>query len=199
MRRIQTILFWAGCVLGAAVICPASWAQPDPAVPAPSLLQVLTLRDGSQIKGHLIEVDGDHYVFQSLQLGDIRVRASEVQSITTDRGMCALPAGPSPADPGSLLGPSAANSPFYAQVREIQQQYFSDPKVMASLQELANDPEIVKILSDPQLLQAVFSMNPQQIMNDPQAQQLFQNPKIQSLIQQVGQQMNVSPEPAPQP
>lgn len=141
--------------------------------------QVITLKDGSQIKGELSKIDNGVYTIKTPMIGDVHVAASDVISITNGSASAALP----PA--GSFNGG----------MDQEMMTSMSSPQSMAIIQQMVQDPEILKALSDPALVQAVVSHNYQAAQNNPKIQELMSNPKIQALLQQVAaqqQQKNTS-------
>lgn len=147
--------------------------------------QVITLKDGSQIKGQLSGIDNGVYTVKTPIIGDIHVAASDVASITNGDAAAALPANTSPS-----LG-STPN--MDQQIAASQKQLMSNPQSMATLQEMMQDPEIMQALQDPALVQAVTSHDLEAVKNNPNIQKLMSNPKMQALLQKLAaQQQNTS-------
>lgn len=142
-------------------------------------LQSIALKDGTVVKGFLkAVVDGD-YVIQTQNLGELKIPAAEIASITA--------AGLTPANTPI---PSLNSSPsFEGMVRNIQQKYLSDPAITADLQALASDPEIMNLILDPGVFNAIMSMDPNTIQNNPGVQKMLQNPKIQKLMQEIKEKL----------
>jgi hypothetical protein len=148
--------------------------------------QVITLKDGSQIKGQLSGIENGVYTVKTPIIGDIHVAASDVASITTGGGA-----------PASAL-PQASGAPVPITDQQImtqQKSLMANPAAMADLQQMAQDPEIMKVLSDPALMQAVSSHDYQALQNNPKLKELMSNPKMQALLQRMTaqqQQQNTS-------
>lgn len=141
--------------------------------------QVITLKDGSQIKGQLSGIENGVYTVKTPIIGDVHVAASDVASITTG--------GSAPA--ASL--PPAGGAPVPISDQQImaqQQSLMANPAAMADLQQMAQDPEIMKALSDPALVQAVTSHDYQALQSNPKLQELMSNPKMQALVQRIADQ-----------
>jgi hypothetical protein len=150
--------------------------------------QVITLKDGSQIKGVLAGVDNGVYTVKTPIIGDVHVAASDVSSITNGAGngtaaaaATAAPVAPVASDPGT-----APN--LDAEIAASQKKLMSNPQSMATLQEMAQDPDIMKALSDPDLVQAITSHDYQAVQNNPKIQELMNNPKMQALLQKLAAQ-----------
>ena len=157
--------------------------------------QVITLKDGSQIKGQLSGIVDGVYTIKTPIIGNVTVNASDVASITNG----ATPAATAPAAsvPSQAavqnVAPSGSTSNLDQQVAANQQKLMSNPQSMAILREMMQDPEIMQALQDPALVQAVTSHDYQAVQNNPGVQKLLNNPKMQALLQQlVSQQQNTS-------
>jgi hypothetical protein len=153
--------------------------------------QVITLKDGSQIKGVLSGIENGVYTVKTPIIGDVHVAASDVSSITNGN-----------AAPAAINPPAASTAPNQAlgsipnldqQIATNQQKLISNPQSMAMLQEMAQDPEIMQALQDPAVLQAVTSHDYQAIANNPKIQALMNNPKMQAFMQKLqAQQQSAS-------
>ena len=157
--------------------------------------QVITLKDGSQIKGQLSGIENGIYTIKTPIIGDVHVAASDVASITTG-GAPAAGVNQNNAGNAAALPPTGAPIPITdQQIMAQQQKLMADPQAMSDLQQMAQDPEIMKALSDPALVQAVTTHDYQAIQNNPKMQELMSNPKMQALLQKMAaqqQQQNTS-------
>ena len=144
--------------------------------------QVLTLKDGSQIKGELSGVTNGVYTIKTPIIGEVHVAASDVASITNGAGtsapIAALPASTSPSSSSSMD----------QQIMASQQQLMSNPQSMQILQQMTENPEIVKALQDPALVQAVTNHDYAAIQSNPAIQKLMSNPQMQELLQKLAAQ-----------
>jgi hypothetical protein len=141
--------------------------------------QVITLKDGSQIKGELSGIDNGVYTVKTPIIGDVHVAASDVASITNGNG---APVG---APQNQPLG-SVPN--MDQQIAASQQKLMSNPQSMATLQEMMQDPEIMQALQDPALVEAVTNHDYQAVQSNPKIQELMSNPKMQALLQKLAAQ-----------
>jgi len=155
--------------------------------------QVITLKDGSQIKGVLSGIDNGVYTVKTPIIGDIHVNAADVASITngnvvpTAAPVAALPTNGVIA-PNGL--PSTTTPNMDQQIAASQKALMSNPDSMATIQEMMQDPEIMQALQDPALVQAVTSHDYQAVQNNPQIQKMLQNPKMQALLQKLAAQQH---------
>ena len=152
---------------------------------ADQIEQVITLKDGSQIKGELSGVENGVYTVKTPSMGDVHVSAGNVASIANSKTPMAAP----PVTP--VAAPNMDQ-----QIMAQQQKLMANPQAMADVQQIAQDPEIVQLLSDPALVQAVTSHDLQAIQNNPKIKELVNNPKMQALLKKLAaqqQQQNTSP------
>jgi len=169
----KLILIFAVLVLSANTVAFAD--QPK---------QVITLKDGSQIKGDLSGIENGVYTIKTPIIGDVHVAASDVASITNGTGNGTAPVAAS----GSIPNRDQ-------QIAASQQKLMSNPKSMATLKEMMQDPKITQALQDPALVQAVTSHDYQAVQSNPKIQELISNPKMQALLQKLAaqqQQQNTS-------
>jgi hypothetical protein len=150
--------------------------------------QVITLKDGSQIKGQLAGIDNGVYTVKTPIIGDVHVNASDVSSITNGNAaaVAALPANNAsyPAMPAQQAGPANMD----AQIIASQKQLMSNPQTMATLQEMMQDPDIAQALQDPAVVQAVTTHDYAAIQSNPKIQELINNPRMKALLQQLAAQ-----------
>ena len=156
------------------------------AVFADSPEQIITLKDGSQIKGKLVGINNGTYTIQVPVVGDVHASIADVISVTND-------IAPTPA-----TGPTqrSGNAPNYdQQIAANQKQLMSDPESMELLHQMMQDPQIMKLLQDPSLIKAVTSRDYGSVQNNPSVQKLLNTPQMQAILQKLmaqQQQQNAS-------
>ena len=159
------------------VIClnlaPAGYAQNE---------KFITLTDGSVIKGKVIELKDNMYTIEILpdwkgeqgeSVEPLKIPASSVESITT-------------AKPGKESAP-AQNTDLKEHASKMQEKIMADTEIMGQMNQLAEQEDIQKLLSDPKLLGDVMSMDPDTIQNSEGVQKLMSNPEVQKLLLQIQQ------------
>jgi hypothetical protein len=156
--------------------------------------QVITLKDGSQLKGELTGISNGVYTIKAPIIGDVHAAVSDVVSITNSNApTAAVAALPTTATPNQ----APANSSSYdQQIAAGQKQLMSNPQSMATLQEMMQDPEIMQALQDPALVAAVTSHNYQAVQSNPNVQKLLNNPKMQALLQKLAAQQQQQNSPS---
>ena len=137
--------------------------------------QVITLNDGSQIKGELVGVSNGIYTIKTPAMGQVTVTGGQVTSIKNESAAIAVPS--------PVTAPS--NTGTAAQVQAVQTQLMGDPAFMTELQTMVTDPEFMELLKDPAVLQAVASKDPAALASSPGGQALMNNPKMQALIEKL--------------
>ncbi|MBI5150563.1 MAG: hypothetical protein HZA28_07325 [Candidatus Omnitrophica bacterium] len=144
-------------------------------------VKTVTLKDGSVIKGNVLQLVDGVYTLETDNLGKITVPEAEIVSITAE-------SAPAPANTGDT-----ASASLKGQVQQVQANLLSDPGIMAEMQNIMQDPEIRGVLSDPAFMQAIMSYDPSQIQQNEKTQYLLQNPKFQSLMEKIRQKVSSQP------
>lgn len=150
---------------------------------AHSAQQLILLNDGSIIKGNVIGVENQKYIISTNNLGKIEVAESDIQSITNEN---AAQATQQPAIQNTLGNTSTLGSlGMSGQMQQMQNTLMSDPQMMAEIQTMLQDEELMAILSDPAIMKDLMSQDPATIQNNPKIMQLMNNPKMQALMQMM--------------
>jgi len=144
--------------------------------------KVIKLTDGSILKGKVIELKDEIYTIEILTewqndsgkpVAPLKIPASSVESIT------------------AFLPPqntqSSENADLQGQAFELKDKIMGDTGIMGGVNQLAEQEEIKQLLSDPQLLNDVMSMDPEKIQNNEKIQELMNNPEMQKLMLQIQQ------------
>jgi hypothetical protein len=139
----------------------------------------IALKDGSVIKGELLSFENGIYTVQTDNLGQLKLPEANVLSVANETFVVQAP----------QQGTTAAAPSFSNKVSTMQSHIMGNPQAMQAVQAMAEDPDIISMLSDPafvkQLTAAVSDNNVESVAGDPKIQQLMSNPKMQALIQQL--------------
>jgi hypothetical protein len=157
--------------------------------------KVITLKDGSRISGRIIGIDQGRYVIQSGTLGEVRIGEDNIQSIVAPNMAATTNTQPG-QDQAAGQGQTVPGE-YTQNMKAMQAQIMSNPDIMKEIATLAEDPEILRLLNDPALLEAATKGNPQAMQANPRTHELMNNPKMQELIKKVEQTQ--AGQPAPQP
>lgn len=140
---------------------------------AHALEQTISLKDGSTIKGEITNMANGVYTIKTTSMGTAQIKADQIGSI--NNGTTA----PNYAHPPAYASPPSIN----AQVGQLQNQIMGNPAMMMDIQQIASDPEIIKLISNPAMMQAVMSKDMDAIRANPATAELMKNPKLQALIE----------------
>jgi hypothetical protein len=162
MKKHSKLFILAIALLSCATICFAQTTK------------VITLKDGSSLKGKVLQLSNGTYTVETSNLGRLNIPESDVLSIT-----------PLENDGTS----NQQKTQMKNQVQAIQGSILSDPALMMELQDIVSDEEVQAMLSDPQLLNDVLSYDQQKIQENDNVQDLMQNEKIQNLMKKIYQKM----------
>ena len=145
-------------------------------------IKVITLKDGSMLKGKVLGLKDGIYTLETSNLGKVSIPETDILSI-------AAPAAPGSVYQESTSGNSSQKAQLMNQVEQLQGSIMTDPGLMSEIQNLINDEEIQAILSDPKLMNDVMSYDPEKIQQNDSIQNLMQNPKMLNLMNKVQQKM----------
>ena len=145
--------------------------------------QVITLQDGSQIKGELVGISNGTYTVKTPLLGEVHIQSAQVASISNPGAASTQAATAAPTNNQPTT--TATNPDLNQKIQAAQSQLLANPAFVTDVQALAQDPEIMQLLSDPALVQAVTSKDVNALQNNPRGQALMNNPKMKALIEKL--------------
>jgi hypothetical protein len=126
-------------------------------------IKEIELKDGSVIYGEIVSLSGGVYTLRSRGLGTVKIDQSEIQAIRS----------------GTREGGKQD------QIRQIQQRMMSDKEVVEMILSLQNDPDVQRILQDPEIMKAVNSGDINALLSNPKFMKLLENPTIQDIRRKV--------------
>ena len=133
----------------------------------------IKLVDGSVIQAEIISFANGVYKLRSESLGTISVEEKRVQSILPKKSQISgTPAQLETADP--LVG---------QKVQGLQQKLTSDPKTMEMLLDLGNDPSMIGVLNDKDLMRAIQQGKLSTVIKNPKIQKLMKSKAVGEVIQ----------------
>jgi hypothetical protein len=121
----------------------------------------IELTDGSVITGEVVSLSGGIYTVRSATLGTLRIEESKVRVIR-------------------LQGP-AAPSGVGGQVKSLENKMLGDSEIMDAIRALQNDPDLQKILQDPEIMKAVQTGNIDALMRNPGFMKLLNKQVVQDI------------------
>jgi len=140
--------------------------------------QTIILTDGSVIKGQVVGASENNFVIKTQTMGTVSVEQSRVREISREEPGISVPQQFSKtAASSSVMGSSQ-------QFGQMQSALMSNPKIMQAVQDLLSDPEVVKLLEDPELAGAIQNgADPMSLMSNPAFMKIMNHPKIQAAVQ----------------
>ncbi|UCB49313.1 MAG: hypothetical protein JSW56_19790 [Deltaproteobacteria bacterium] len=121
------------------------------------------LKDGSVIYGEIVSFSGGTFTLRSKSFGTVEIDESKIRAIRSR-----VPVG----GKGD-------------QIQQLQQRIMSDEEVVQMILSLQNDPDVQKILQDPEIMKAVNSGDINALLSNPKFMKLLENPTIQDIRKKV--------------
>ena len=121
----------------------------------------IELTDGSVITGEVVSLSGGIYTVRSATLGTLRIEASKIRVI-------------------SLTG-HAAPSEARSQLKSLEDKMLGDSELMDSVRALQSDPDLQKILQDPEIMKAVQAGDISALMSNPEFMKLINKQAVQDI------------------
>ena len=147
--------------------------------------KTFSLKDGSVIKGEVLELNNGVYTVQMENANQLTIPDTDIVSMTS---------GEAPLIPT----PSQNSDPaLVSQVNQLQSDILADPDMLKELETLMKDPEIMGILTDQNFMNDVLSYDPNRIETNQKTQELLGKPAIQTLIQKINQKLPAQQAPTP--
>lgn len=135
--------------------------------------RILELTDGSVISGQIISLKNGVYTIVSPTLGQVQLRDSEILSIRSGSASYRI----------MQSSPQNFNSEQSDKTfAEIQSRIMAEPETRSLVMSLQQDPEILAILNDPAIMQAIATRDMEALRNNPKIRQLEGNPTIRKIL-----------------
>ena len=133
----------------------------------------IKLVDGSVIQAEIISFSNGVYKLRSESLGTISVAEDRVQSIRPNKSQT----------PEMLEKLESSDPSVGKKVQGLQQKLTSDPKTMEMLLDLGNDPSMIGVLNDKDLMRAIQQGNLSTVIKNPKIQKLMKSKAVGDVIQ----------------
>jgi hypothetical protein len=124
-------------------------------------MREIELNDGSVIAGDIISLSDGIYTVRTASLGTLRIEASRIRVIRA---------------PGTR---SSQN--INGRVDSLRSEMLSDTEIMTAIRTLQNDPDVQKILQDPEILKAVRMGDIGTLMRNPEFVKLLDKQSIRDI------------------
>jgi hypothetical protein len=129
----------------------------------------VALKDGSVISGELLSLQNGVYTVSSDSLGTVSIDETKIRAIRY----------------GSQGGGTDPIQSTGGQTQAIQQAMVSDEQIMSLILSMQNDPDVQKILSDPEIMNAVLSGDANTLKSNPKFIKLMNHPTIRKIQNKV--------------
>ncbi len=136
--------------------------------------QTFILKDGTKIRGKLVELNNGVYIIKTPDGAQTRIRAKKVSKITTPKKK---------ADHSKKTDEPKKTEPKEAKsIDPFARVLNSNPKIMEELANFKN-PKILGMLQDSEFQAAVKEIkDPKQFETDPRTKEFYTNPEIKALL-----------------
>ncbi|MGD9075056.1 MAG: hypothetical protein PVJ69_07580 [Desulfobacteraceae bacterium] len=126
-------------------------------------IKEIELKDGSVIYGEIVSFSGGVFTLRSKGLGTVKIEESKIRAIRS----------------GSREGGKQG------QIQQLQKRMMSDKEVVEMILSLQNDPDVQKILQDPEIMKAVNAGDMDALLSNPKFMKLLENPTIHEIREKV--------------
>jgi hypothetical protein len=156
--------------------------------------RIIKLKDGSVIRGVVVAKSGDVYKIKSPSVGFISVREADVSSIADPMleepnqekaPAVAVVASAAPAGQVSEKAGITADPKITGDWKGYQDKITANPESMAAIQALAQDKEIMEIVSDPKLKEAIASGDMEYLKNNEKFLKFVNNPTVKKITEKA--------------
>lgn len=146
--------------------------------------KTIALKDGSVIKGKVVSLQDGVYTVETQSFGTMFLSESDIVSISS-RPLSQQVQNLNTSNNTAPIGTSMGSAGFASQMQTMQASLMSNPQIMGEIQNLMEDPEIMKAFSDPSFVNAAMKHDVQALENDPNTQKLLDNPKMRALVEKI--------------
>ena len=131
------------------------------------------LLDGTLIQAEIISFSNGVYKLRSKSLGTLSIAEDRVQSIRPNKSQT----------PEMLEKLESSDLSVGKKVQGLQQKLTSDPKTMEMLLDLGNDPSMIGVLNDKDLMRAIQQGNLRTVIKNPKIRKLMKSKAVGDVIQ----------------
>lgn len=126
----------------------------------------LELEDGSIVSGEIVSYEKGIYTISSSSMGIVEINESNIRSIRY------------PSQRSELSTP---NLGVNQEMQALQGSMLNNEQVLNMILSLQNDPNVQKVLNDPEIMNAVLAGDINALMSNPKFMELLNHPKIQEI------------------
>ena len=126
-------------------------------------IREIELNDGSVLYGEVVSLKDGVYTLKMSSLGTVTIEDSKIRAIRI----------------------KTANKTTKEQIQAMQLLMLSDKEIINMLTSLKNDPDVQKILEDPEIIKAVNSGDLETLLSNPKFIKFLSNPTILDIKKKV--------------
>ena len=126
-------------------------------------IKEIELKDGSVIYGEIVSFGGGVFTVKSKGIGTVKIEESEIRAIRS----------------------GAPKGRKQDEIQQLQQRMMSDKEVVEMILSLQNDPDVQKVLQDPEIMEAINAGDINALLANPKFMKLLENPTIQDIRKKV--------------
>ena len=168
-------------------------------VSASTKTRVFELNDGTKITGILIGTNEEGFVVQTQSIGTLTIPSAELTKMsiysetnsvqkTNPKSASLQDHAPTrnlpstPQEPISKRAASNTSGPDKSIIANLKDKLMQDPDILGDLYTLQNDPSVMGIVQDPEIIMLIQSGDFAALANHPAIKKLEANKSIQSII-----------------
>ncbi len=144
----------------------------------------IELNDGSRIQGEVISMTNGKYRIRSESLGIVHLNENQVKSISLS-GSSNPQSGISRSANSRSANSRSAITQQKAGVEAIQSSLINNTSIMESIMKLQNDPDMMAVLRDPEVMSAVQRLDFEALRNNPRFKRLLENSQVRQIQSKV--------------
>lgn len=126
-------------------------------------LREIELKNGSLIYGEIISFSDGIFTLRSRTLGTVKIKESKIRAIRS----------------------KASVGQTGDQIQALQQRMMSDKEIVDMILSLQDDPDVQRVLQDPEIMNAVNSGDTNALLSNPKFMKLLESPAIQDITKKV--------------
>ncbi|MGD0336749.1 MAG: hypothetical protein ABSB18_06590 [Candidatus Omnitrophota bacterium] len=144
-----------------------------------AVISRIELTDGSVIEAEVISFEKGTYTVRASSLGEIKIGASKIRTITT-RNTTPVAQANMPQGPGNAQVLPSGDM-IKSQTEKLKERMMNDPEAMKSVTALLLDPQFQGLLNDPEISGAVKSQDIKALMQNEKFLSILNNQKFQEM------------------
>lgn len=139
-----------------------------------SPLRYIELTDGSIVRGEVVGAGNGVYRIRTQSLGIVELKESDIRNI-----------GSMPSDGASRRVGNSGGDAMGREAATIQRRILDDPALLNSISALKDDPAVLSIMHDPEVMRAIQSGDLNALQNNRKIEQLIESPSVRGVLNEL--------------